>query len=118
MLNISKPMKQMSKLFLAAMSCSVCPFVCPFFSFSVLGVVYSPEEFQWCFKKVQRLFEVSRVFKEVSRMFHGSLKCVYRIFKGCFREVKRVFQGSFKRVSRKLQGNLKVVSRKFQGSFD
>ena len=45
---------------------SVCPFVrpSPFFSFSVEGVLSSPKEFQWCFKKVLRVFEVSRVFQE------------------------------------------------------
>ena len=45
----------------------------PFFSFSVLGVLSSPKEFQWCFKKVLRMFEVSRVFqgcfKDVSSKF-------------------------------------------------
>ena len=53
---------------------SVCSFVrvsvrscfrpSPFFSFSVLEVSTSPKEFQWCFKKVLRVFEVSRVFQE------------------------------------------------------
>ena len=45
----------------------VCSFVCsfvPFFSFSVEGVLSSPKEFQWGFKKVLRVFKVSRVFQE------------------------------------------------------
>ena len=61
--------------FLAAMSSSrsdvvtqfVRPFVrlfVPFFSFSVLGVLSGPKEFQWCFKKVLRVFGDSRVFQE------------------------------------------------------
>ena len=66
--------------FLAAMSSSrsdvvtqcVRPFV-PFVSFSIFGVLSSPEESQWCFKKVLRVFEVSRVFqrsfKDVPRKF-------------------------------------------------
>ena len=67
-------------LFLAAMSSSrsddVTKFVrsfvrCHFFSFSVLGVLSSPKEFQWCFKKVLRMFEVSR-------MFQSSFKGVYK----------------------------------------
>ena len=54
----------------------VRPFVRPFvrshfFSFSVLGVLSSPKEFQWCFKKVLRMFEVSR-------MFQSSFKGVYK----------------------------------------
>ena len=58
-------------LFLAAMSSSrvdivtqsVFLSVClsPFFSFSVLEVLSSPKEFQWCFKKVLRVLEVSKV---------------------------------------------------------
>ena len=61
---------------------SVRPFVCPsvlpspYFSFSVLGILSSPKEFQWCFKKVLRVFEVSGGFKEVSRMFQVSFKGV------------------------------------------
>ena len=50
-----------------SLSWFVHSFVClsvPFFSFSVLGVLYSPKEFQWCFKKMLRVFEVSRVFQE------------------------------------------------------
>ena len=60
--------------FLAAMSSSrsdvVTQFVhlfvrpsVPFFSFSVLGVLSSPKEFQWCFKKELRVFEVYRMFQ-------------------------------------------------------
>ena len=58
---------------LAAMSSSrsdfvtqfVCMCVCPslFFSFSVLEVSSSPKESQWCFKTVQSLKEVSRMFQ-------------------------------------------------------
>ena len=51
-----------------------------FFSFSVLGVLSSPKEFQWCFKKVLSVFEVSGCFKEASRMFQGSFKGVYKKF--------------------------------------
>ena len=43
-----------------------------FFSFSVFEVLSSPKEFQWCFKKVLSVFEVSGCFKEASRMFQGS----------------------------------------------
>ena len=66
--------------FLAAMSSSRSDVVTqcvrlfvPFFSFSIFGVLSSPEESQWCFKKVLRVFEVSRVFqrsfKDVSRKY-------------------------------------------------
>ena len=85
---------------------SVRPFVrsfVPFFFFSVLGVLSSPKEFQWCFKKVLRVFEVSR-------MFQVSFKGVYRKFQGCFQKVSRVFQGSFKSVSRKFQERFKEFS--------
>ena len=51
------------------------------FSFSVLEVSSSPEEFQWCFKAVYRLYVCS--FKDVARRFKG----VYRKFEGCFQEV-------------------------------
>ena len=54
-----------------SVSLSVCPSVVIFFSFSVLGVLSSPKEFQWCFKKVLRMFEVSR-------MFQSSFKGVYK----------------------------------------
>ena len=72
----------MIKLFLAAMSSSksddvtksvrlfVRPFVrSHFFSFSVLGVLFSPKGVQRCFKKVLRMFEVSMKFKDVSSKF-------------------------------------------------
>ena len=61
---------------------SVRPFVRPslFFSFSVFEVLSSPKEFQWCFKKVLSVFEVSGCFKEASRMFQGSFKGVYKKF--------------------------------------
>ena len=49
----------------------VCSFIAIFFSFSVLGVLSSPKEFQWCFKKLLRMFEVSR-------MFQSSVKGVYK----------------------------------------
>ena len=39
-------------------------------------------------------------FKEVSKVFQGSLKGVSRKFKRCSGGVLRVFQGSFKGVSR------------------
>ena len=44
-----------------------------FFSFSVFEVLSSPKEFQWCFKKVLSVFEVSG-------MFQGSFKDVYKKF--------------------------------------
>ena len=53
---------------------SLSPFVRPLFSFSVLVVLSSPKEFQLCFKKVLRVFEVSR-------MFPVSFKGVYKNFK-------------------------------------
>ena len=59
---------------------SVCSCV-PFFSFSVIGVLSSPKEFQWCFKKV-------------CLKFLG----VLRKLQGCFKEVLRVFTKSFKEV--------------------
>ena len=60
----------------------VCSCVRPslFFSFSVFEVLSSPKEFQWCFKKVLSVFEVSGCFKEASRMFQGSFKGVYKKF--------------------------------------
>ena len=51
-----------------------------FFSFSVFEDLSSPKLFQWCFKKVLSVFEVSGCFKEVSRMFQGSFKGVFRKF--------------------------------------
>ena len=66
-------------------------------------------ELQGCLRGVCLKFQ--GCFKEVSRMFHGSLrvctdniKGVSRKFKECFEEVLRVFQGSFRKT-------LKVVSR-------
>ena len=72
--------------FFAAMSSSrsdvvtkcVCVFVrvsVPFFLFVSLEFLSSPIEFQWCLKKVLRVFEVSRVFQG---MFQLSFKCVYK----------------------------------------
>ena len=57
-----------------SLSSFVRPSVRPLlFSLSVLGVLSSPKEFQWCFKKFLRVFEVSRVFqgsfKDVSSKF-------------------------------------------------
>ena len=43
--------------------------------------IMSPKEFQWCFKKVKRVYEV-----EVSRMFQGSK----RVFKESFKDVSSV----------------------------
>ena len=72
-----------------------------FFSFSVLGVLSSPKEFQWCFKKVLRMFEVSRMFqssfKGVYKKFKGSLKGVSRKLQECFKEVSGKFQMCFKK---------------------
>ena len=93
----------------------VCP--SPFFSLSVLGVLSCPKEFQWCFKKVLRVFEVSMVlqvsFKSVYKKFYGSLKGVSRKSKGCFKEVSGKFQGCFKKDSRIFQVSFKGVYKKF-----
>ena len=78
----------------------------PFFSFSVFEVCSAFRMSTRCLKGVSRKFQ--GCFKEVSRMFHGSLKGVSRKFEGCFKEVSRVFHGSFKGV----QGSFKGVSRK------
>ena len=51
-----------------------------FSSLSAFEVLSSPKEFQWCFKKVLSVFEVSGCFKEASRMFQGSFKGVYKKF--------------------------------------
>ena len=95
---------------LVAMSRSRSVFVCsclrPFFSFSVLGVLSSPKQFQWCFNKALRVFEVLRMFPI---NFNG----VYKNIK----EVKRVLKRSFKSVLRKFQGKIKGISRKFQRYF-
>ena len=61
-----------------------------------------------CFKEVYsglHVFckEVQRDFKEVSKVFQGSIKGVLRKFLGWYKEVPRVLQKSFKGVSRKLQ---------------
>ena len=100
------------KQFLAAMSSSrsdvvtqsVRSCVCPFFSFSVLGILSSLKVFQWCFKKVLRVFEFSR-------MFPVSLKGVYKKFQGNFKGISIKFRGCFKLVYREFQ----VISRGFQG---
>ena len=81
----------------------VCVSVCPVFSFSVLRVLSSDKVFQWCFKNLSRVFEVSR-------MYPVNFKGVYKKFKGSF----NVFWGSFKSVSRNFQENFKDVSRVFQ----
>ena len=47
------------------------------------------------------LKEVQRNYREVSKVFQGSLKGVLKKFLGCFNEVSRVFQGRLKVVSRK-----------------
>ena len=100
-------------LFLAAMSSSrsnvVTQFVrsfvflfvrsSPFFlllSLVFLGVSSCPKEFQWCFKKVLRVFEVSRMFKKVLLKFRECSKEVSKVFQGSFKEILRVFQESFK----------------------
>ena len=69
-----------------------CVFVCPFFSYSVLGVLSSLKVFQWCFKKVLKVFEVSR-------MLPVSCKGVYKKFQGSFKGVSRKFQECLKEVS-------------------
>ena len=86
-------------------SLSVCvrPFVPFFFSLVSLKSVAHLK----CYKastSVKDIHCVSRkfqgCFKQVSRVFQGSLKGVSRKFQGCFKEVSRVFQGSLKGVSR------------------
>ena len=48
------------------------------------------------------LKEVQRNFREVSKVFQGSLKGVLRKFLGCFKKVSRVFKERLTRVSIKL----------------
>ena len=67
-----------------------------FFSFSVLGVISSVKVFQWCFKNVLGVFEVSKMFP-----VNWCLKKVSRKFQWCFK------QESFKEVSGKFQGCFK-----------
>ena len=71
------------------------------------------KEVQWCFTKVLRVFEVSRVFqgsfKDVSRKFQGSFNGVSMLLQGSFNEVS----WGFPKFSRVFQGNLKGISRKF-----
>ena len=83
------------------MTLSLIPFVrsSPFFSFSVLGVLSCPKEFQWCFKKVLRVFEGSMKFQ-------GCLKDVFRVSKNVSR--------SFKEISRMSEESFKVFSRVFE----
>ena len=50
------------------------------------------------------LNEVQRNFREVPKVFQGSLN-----FLGCFNEFSRVFQGRLKGVSRKFSVGFKVV---------
>ena len=60
-------------------------------------------------------------FKEVSRVFQESFKCISKRFQGCFKKVSRVFNGVFARfqgctsmhVLGKFQRCLKDVLRKF-----
>ena len=76
-----------------SVSVRLCVRLCvPFFSFSVLGVLStSVKVFQWCFKNVSRVLEVSRMFpvsfEGVYKKFQGSLKGVSRNFQECFKEV-------------------------------
>ena len=88
-------------LSLSVLVCSrFCVFI-PIFSFSVLGVLSSSKEFQWCFKKVSRAFEVSRMFpvsfKVVYKKFQGSLNGVSRKLQECFKDVSGTFQVCFKK---------------------
>ena len=108
-----------SLCFLAGMSSSrsnvvtqsAFSFICPlFFSFSALGVLSSPKEFQWCSKKVLRVFEVSRILQV-------SLMGAYKKCQGCFKKASRVFQGSFRESSRVFQESFKGVSSKIEGCF-
>ena len=69
------------------MTLSLIPFVR---SFVTKEFFSKPKEFQWCFKKVSRMFEVLRVFqdsfKNVSSKFYGCLQKISRKFQGCFLE--------------------------------
>ena len=56
---------------------------------------------------------VLKSFNGVSSQFKGCLRC-----NGSFKDISRVFQGSLKGVSGKFEGCFnKSVSRKFQGNF-
>ena len=83
-----------------SLSVSVFLSVCPFFSSSVLEVLSSVKVFQWCFKNVLRVFDVSRMFlvsfKGVYKTFQGSLKGVSRKLRECLKEVSGKFQRCFK----------------------
>ena len=65
-----------TKTFLAAMSSSrsdvVTKFVrscVPFFSFSVLEVLSSPKEFQWCFRQFKGCLKFKGSFEDVLKKF-------------------------------------------------
>ena len=87
--------------------------------------------FQGCVKEFFKKFKLSRVFQQVSRVFHKSLKHNLRMiegylqgvfngfhgylntFKGNFTDIPKKFQGYSKKVFRVLQGRLKGISMKF-----
>ena len=100
-----------------SLSSSVFSFVCPFFSFSVLGFCSAFFLVLKCFNRVSRkckgCLKFQWCFKEISRIFQGSFQGGYRKFQGCFKGVKRVFQGSFMSVIMMIQGNFNGVSKKF-----
>ena len=69
--------------------------VCDPESVDGLGVLSSAQEFQWCFKEVSRVFQgslrdISRVFKKVLRVFQLGLRGVPSSFKGAQGYLKEV----------------------------
>ena len=91
--------------------------VCPFFSFSVLGVSSAFFLVLKWFNRVSRKFKgclkFQWCFKDVLRKFLGCLQKVSRVFK----EVKKVFCESFTSVLRMIQGNFKFFFRNYEGCF-
>ena len=90
----------------------------------------SQKEDQWLFEGSFKC--VSKIFKEVFRLFQGGLRGVPRIcffsrkiegcfngvlsgFQACLNEVEWVFEGSFQSVSRMFSGHFKGVLRKIVG---
>ena len=80
----------------------------PFFSFNVFGVLSSLKVFQWFFKKVLRMFEITR-------MFPVSFKGVYKKFQRWFDKVSGVFQVRLKGVSSNFKGDSRVFERSLIG---
>ena len=100
---------------------SVRPYVCPFFSFSVLGVCSAFFLVLKCFNRVSRKFKgclnFLGSFKEVSRMFQEILKGVYRKFQGSSKDNSRKFKRCFKDILGKFHGCFNNLWREFQRCF-